>query len=224
MKWINSIILISFILGQQVYAQTMVAKSEKSCIEEAQKVGNGEGKDNVSLECVASFKAKAKELGIQKKTSSGEEVYAYKNIIFLESVSGMVTFSGKSTYLNDVQSVIFDEVNKEIIVLDKQNGILTFSSTLPGNVTPKRVIPASLLKSVTSMGLDLKNDEIVVYSSLYKKASIFSRQANGRGKKSEQRLEIKKNIHNVNSYAPTSSKGEYAFYDEFGTLIGPEKP
>ncbi len=197
---------------------------EKTCVEQAKRVGNGEGKDDISTECVTLFKAKAKEFGIQKKTSKGEDVFAFKNLIFIESAEGLSAFSGQSTYLNDVQSMIVDEVHNEIIVLDKVSGILTFSSTLPGNVTPKRVIPASLLRSVSNIALDLRNEEIVVYSSVFKKAILFSRFANGRGKSNEQKLEIKKTIQNVSSYAPTSSKGDYAFYDEFGSLLSSGRP
>ena len=195
------------------------ALDEGQCQNQGHKVGNGEGHDEISVDCVALFKTKALPGALRKNSSGNSDVYGYKNIIFFETKSEVSYITGKSSRLKDVQFLVLDEVNQEIVVLEKSGTILTFSSLHKGNIGPKRILKAKELLGVKEVGIDLKKNQLLAFNKEQQKVFIYSRLANTKGKKLQKKLDLVKTIGGVGSLKFLEATGELNLYRPNGELI-----
>jgi hypothetical protein len=196
-----------------------LAQDEGQCQIQGSKVGNGEGQDEISLECIALFKSKALP-GARKKNLSGEtEVYGYKNIIFFETKSEVSYITGKSSRLKDVQFIVLDELNQEVVVLEKSGTILTFSSRHKGNIGPKRILKTKELSGIKEIGIDHKKNQILAFKKEQGKVFVYSRLANTSGKKLQKKLDLVKTIDGVGVLRCVEATGELNLYRPNGEFI-----
>lgn len=195
------------------------AQQEGDCRDQGSRVGNGEGHDEILPDCVSLFKSKAATGAYKKNVLGNTEVYAYKNIIFFEDQSGISIITGKSSGLKDVESFVIDELNKEIVVLEKSGAVLTFSTLHKGNIGPKRILMAKQLPGATEVGIDHENNQLVVYNKQMQKAFVFSRLANVRGKKLHKKLDLIKTVDGVGSMKNSKTTGKLSLHRPSGELI-----
>lgn len=188
--------LILFLLISSVCsADTDTAMCEK----EALKFGDGSGKDSIPAECADHFLKKVSPK-LKKVSNDGSViVYAYKNIIFVKDpnskVKGQNVIAGKYTELENIQAITLDEANKEIVVLEENQDILSFSSVITGNVAPKRILKHKELEDASDLLVYKKH--IIVLADKNDEIIFFNREANVHAPEEKKFLSPVRTIRNI---------------------------
>ena len=114
------------------------------CEKQAHNFGDGRGRDYIPNECYDHFLKLASAQASKKSADGKVEVYGYRNIVFIQDPKfkskGQNVIAGSYTELNDIVAIALDEINKEIVVLEKSGAVLFFSSVVTGNVAPLRIL------------------------------------------------------------------------------------
>jgi hypothetical protein len=192
-------ILISFVaifISFFTFADSQVALCER----EAQKFGDGQGKDMIPLECLTHVEKLADKKHKAKSKDGQQSLIAYRNMIFITDhqspIKGQNVIAGKYTELVNIKEILLDEKNQEVVVLEESGDILFFSIVITGNVAPKRILRHDSLDSVST--IRIYQDEVLALDPVHQTLLIFSRNANIHaleGKKNLSPLYRFQNIH-----------------------------
>jgi hypothetical protein len=199
-------LLLTFIFASQLhmsssYAQMTFAE-EVVCTDEAEFYGNGEGKDELNLSCIDLIKKNAVLSARVESTKLKIKFYGHKNIIVADrvftkkiddkEVTKNITdvIAGSSTELKSVKAMVIDEVNEELVVLDKSGDIYFFTSKFSGNIAPLRILKNREIVDAESVSINSEKNEVIVNIPKRKKRFIFSRLANVNAPKDKQKLEV----------------------------------
>lgn len=148
-----------------------------SCEREGMRFGDGEGNDEISSRCEELFLAEASEKLKARSSDGSLSLYAFKNIIFVKDkntkLKGQNVIAGTATNLEHAEAVIFDEVNREIIVLDKSGKILFFDMVMTGNVLPKRMIVHQELEKASQ--IMVFQDHLIAWNPSAEELVFFNR-------------------------------------------------
>jgi CRISPR/Cas system-associated endoribonuclease Cas2 len=169
-----------------------------NCQDQAEKFGNGEGDDVISLECQNTFKQLAKPHGYLESKKFNMKFYGYKNMLLIEKFINKTwkteIVAGKSTELNSIRSLAIDEKNEEIIVLEDTGEVLFFTTKYAGNIAPFRIIKHPELAGADILKIDNKTDQVIISNSRTRRILYFSRMANSKGREGKKNLEVLKNL------------------------------
>lgn len=184
-----------FFICSLCFADTETAMCEK----EASKFGDGSGRDSIPSECAEHFLKKVSPK-LKKISKDGlVTIYAYKNIIFIKDpnskVKGQNVIAGKYTELENIQAITLDEANKEIVVLEENQDILSFSSVITGNVAPKRILKHKELEAASDLLIYKKH--IIVLAEKNNEIIFFNREANIHAPEEKKFLSPVRTIRNV---------------------------
>lgn len=147
------------------------------CEREGMRFGDGEGNDVISSHCEELFRTEANEKLKAKNSDGSYSLHAFKNIIFIKDINsklkGQNIIAGKATNLEDSEAVILDEMNREIIVLDKSGKILFFDMIMTGNVLPKRTIIHKELEKASQ--ILVYQDQLIAWNPTAEELVFFNR-------------------------------------------------
>ena len=187
---------IDSLMAQMTYAEEVV------CSDSAELYGNGEGRDELNVNCISSVKKNAEPLAVVDSASLKVKFYGHKNIIiadrvFTKKIDGKdvvknITdvIAGSNTELKSIKSLILDEANEELVVLEKNGDIFFFTSKFSGNIAPLRILRHKEIVEADSIAIDSQKNEIVITVSKHRKRYFFSRLANINAPKEKQKLDI----------------------------------
>lgn len=165
------------------------------CENQFDNFGNGKGEDFISPDCIKNFKQMSALAATKEYKESDEKkilFYSFRNAVIIERYSkttlSVDVIAGSNTELKVIKSLDYDHKNKEILVLEENGDVLTYSSFITGNVAPHRILRHKDLTSADEISVDSLHDEIAVYDKKNKNAFIFSRFANINGRKENQKI------------------------------------
>lgn len=201
MKLTKIFIVSSLLLSSMVYSQDgRIGVCEK----EAERFGNGLGRDYIPFECVDLIKQAASAAAL--KTSSDGKIVAFgdRNIIFIKENEKVRVIAGSYTELEDILSVAIDEVHHEVAVLDQNGDVRFYSSRITGNVAPLRVIKHKDLEGAVDLVINTKSNEVIVLNKTQRSLLFFSRLANYYAPEKMKRLSVLRKISNLQSFENVS--------------------
>lgn len=179
------------------------------CEEEIDTFGDGTGRDLISDSCIQKVKDSGNKKTIKKSLDEKIVIYGFRNMIVIENpdskMKGQNIIAGKYTELNHIQSLFFDEKNREIIILQKSGDILFFSSVITGNVAPLRVIRNKELEGAVDLVLNSKNGELIVLNKEKKEFQFYKRSGNIHAPEKKRNTEMLRAVENI--------KGDYLKFD-----------
>ena len=199
----KKILFITIVLGVYNYISDskaeFISDAEKIvCQDQTENFGNGKGYDIISENCIRSYKLMASAAAKKESKLLGMKFYGYLNMILVETNLGSTTvtnvITGNSTELKNIISLDYDELNKEIVVLEQSGKISFYSYKITGNVAPFRVLNHVELSGASEVTVDSKRDLVIVNNPISKKVLFFSRLANIHDGKEKQKLEVVKKI------------------------------
>ncbi len=196
-------ILFFILTFKDTWAENNFAE-EVVCSDQVEFFGSGEGRDELSLPCLSFYKNNSiKETQVQS-AKLNVNFYGYKNAIVAErtitkkngdkEIVQKITdvIAGSSTELKNIKSLLIDEKNEELIVLEKSGDIYFYTTKFSGNIAPLRIIRSKEIQDVDTIALDLEKDQIILTSKKMKKKFYLSRLGNIFAPKEKQKLEILK--------------------------------
>ncbi len=184
-------------------AQVLANEAQlEQCEKEGRNFGNGQGRDYLPFECFNLFLSAANPAAIKKSNGGKFSAYGYRNIVFIKDPSARIglqnIIAGSSTLITEVVALAIDEVNKEIAVLDKSGDILFFSSTITGNIAPKRVLKAKELDGAHDLVINSVRQEVIALNKQNHDLVVFSREANFFGVEGKKKLGLIRSVDGVN--------------------------
>jgi len=197
------ILLISFFLIGQISIldskAAVVSEAEiLVCQDKAENYGNGKGDDTISENCMELVRMQASASAKKESASLKMKFFGFRNMILVESSLGALTkthiIAGNSTELKNIIALDFDELNKEIVVLEKSGKVSFYSYKITGNVAPFRTLNHGELPGASEVAVDSKRDIVIVKNPISQKVLFFSRLANIHAGKGKQKLEVLKTI------------------------------
>ncbi len=180
----------------------MTFAEEVVCSDEAEFYGNGEGRDELNPNCIQLIKKNATTSAQAESTKFKVKFYGHKNIIIADRVftkkienkeivkNVTDVIAGTNTEIKAVKTLAIDEINEELVVLDKNGDIYFFTTKFSGNIAPLRILKHKDILEADSFSIDSQKNEIIVNVTKYKKRYVFSRLANINAPKDKQKLEI----------------------------------
>lgn len=162
------------------------------CEKEGHNFGDGRGRDYIPTECYDHFFKLAAPQAMKKSGDGKIVVYGHRNIVFIldPSVNSnrQNVIAGSYTELNEIVAVALDEVNKEIVVLEKSGAILFFSSVITGNVAPLRILKNKGLDGASDLVVNAKKQEVIILNSNDHEIHFYSRLANDQGREGHKQI------------------------------------
>jgi hypothetical protein len=199
-------IFLAFILINGIHINSSLAQmtfaEEVVCSDEAEFYGNGEGRDELNPNCIQLIKKNATTSAQAESTKFKVKFYGHKNIIIADRVftkkienkeivkNVTDVIAGTNTEIKAVKTLAIDEINEELVVLDKNGDIYFFTTKFSGNIAPLRILKHKDILEADSFSIDSQKNEIIVNVTKYKKRYVFSRLANINAPKDKQKLEI----------------------------------
>jgi len=202
----NKLLILLFLFGiniKLVNAAEAVPGEEEilTCQDQADVFGNGKSDDIISKFCLELFIKQSPPSARVEFPSGKIKFYGYRNMIIIEKESNnrrvKEIIAGNSTELKSIQALAFDENNKEIVALDESGEVLSFTTTITGNIAPYRILRNKEIEGASELVIDYTRDQIIVNNKKTKKILFFSRLANINGRKGKQRLMVLKTINTL---------------------------
>ncbi len=193
------IIILSFslLMSLNLHAELETDAKVSLCEKEAEKFGNGEGSDSISLSCQDLFSTLA--LSNARKLSSDKKIslISFRNMIIVTKGLKKEIIAGQYTHLKNVIALSYDEKNREVVVLEESGDILTFSTVITGNVAPLRVIRHPEIEGAADIIILPERNEIGVLHGSRRELLFFSRLGNFHGREGRQNLAVRRQVHQV---------------------------
>ncbi len=200
-KLLIMIFSLSGFIFNQSYAQITFAE-EVVCTDEAEFYGNGEGKDELNVNCINKFKKNAAASARVESEKLKVKFYGHKNIIIADRIITKTidgkeivknltdVIAGTSTELKSVKAMTIDETNEELVVLDHNGDVYFFTTKFSGNIAPFRILRHNDLAQAESVSIDAQKNEVILHIPKMKKRYVFSRLANINAPIGKQKIEI----------------------------------
>ena len=171
------------------------------CEKQAHNFGDGRGRDYIPIECYDYFLKLVSPQAIKKSVDGKIVVYGYRNIVFIKDPSykskGQNVIAGSYTELNDILALALDEINKEIVVLEKSGAVLFFSSVVTGNVAPLRILKNKDLLGASDIVVNAKKQEVIILNKNDHEIHFYSRLANDQGREGKKNNSLLFRLENI---------------------------
>lgn len=193
----SSVFIRDFEVGKSISTQQI-----RTCQVQAQDYGDEIKPKNPDQNCSSGFLARAMPQAVRWSEEGDLFVFGYSNILFMRkkitSDFGQIKFNeslvtGKYSQLKKIHAISLDPKNEEIAVLEgESHRILILTTQFGGNLAPFRSIKLEELQGAVSLAIDPVNDEIAFANPLLGKIYFLSRLADEEGRKSENRLNLRR--------------------------------
>ena len=171
------------------------------CEKQAHNFGDGRGRDYIPTECYDYFFKLIAPQALKKSVDGKISIYGYRNIVFIldPSVNSkrQNVIAGNYTELNDIVTVALDEINKEIVVLEKSGAVLFFSSVITGNVAPLRILKNKDLNGASDIVVNAKKQEVIILNNNNHEIHFYSRLANDLGREGKKKNTLLRRFENI---------------------------
>ena len=174
------------------------------CEKEAERFGNGLGKDRIPFECVELMRLAAPVAAVKSSADGKVIAFGHRNIVFIKQNDKVSVIAGNYTELEEILGLAIDDVNQEVAVLDQKGDVRFYSSYITGNVAPLRVIKHKDLEGAVDLVIDTKNDEVIVLNKIHRSLVFFSRLANYHGPEKIKRMKILRKIEKLQAFESLS--------------------
>lgn len=159
------------------------------CAHAADQYQNGRDRPTVDGTCLSAYLHAASPSAVRRTDDNSLFVFAQGNMLVMEKqviasrapatataipttvpaadatvepISKTEIIAGSGSKLASPRAIALDTKNNELIVLNNENTILVFSSTMGGNLAPIRSFTSKALFGATSLAVDTVKDEIWV--------------------------------------------------------------
>lgn len=158
------------------------------CFDQAKQFGRGKDKSDqvIDPQCIQKAMNQAATNARGLSESGALQAFGYANVLVVKKLNPLIerTIAGPSTELQNIIATAVDELNNEVFVYDDvKKSVFVFTTTMGGNLAPKRTLQLDGLNGVVSIAVDSKRDELFV--ALEREVAVFSRLANKDGKRAE---------------------------------------
>jgi hypothetical protein len=201
MKLTQIFIFSTLLLSTMAYSQD---GNMSMCEKEAERFGNGLGRDHIPFECVDVMKQAASAAAVKSSSDGKILAYGHRNIVFIKQNEKIRVIAGSYTELEDILSIAIDEVNQEVAVLDQKGDVRFYSSYITGNVAPLRVIKHKNLEGAVDLVINTKSNEVIVLNKAQRSLLFFSRLANYHAPEKIKRMNVVRKISNLKSFERVS--------------------
>jgi hypothetical protein len=150
--------------------------SVKSCLESLPEASIGKIRADLISSCLSDIEKKAKPSATGESLDGKFKFFGYKDILIFYKDDQFHYYFGPNTYLKDIKALTFDEIKKEIIVLDHDH-LLTFPLKHSGNIGPSRILENKTLIEASDVEIDSHSGQIIVVNTKAKELQFFSREA-----------------------------------------------
>ena len=216
MRRIEKKIILTFLAISSLSIKVYASNCEKA----AQLIGSGRGVDQLNSDCIEYVKKQTPPARVIEDLVTKKKIMSHKNMILIEKENGQNDLiAGKSTGLSEVVAITKGFSTDEIIVLDIQGKVMTFNIGHVGNIGPIRVFNYPGFAGAKQIFADKKNQEIIVFNHLQKKAYFFSVFANSKNKKAKKFSVVSRVVKGVSQSKLNIQDGSVTFYDDVGSII-----
>ncbi len=168
-----------FIIIQWGFAQGI---GVDNCVDSGYQYGDGKGTALYLDQCYSMAQEQGDIKLIRVSALEKWRAVAFKNMIFIENKEKALekpeVQAGSSTGLTNVVAMDFDEYNKELFVINGEDGeILVFTLNIIGNVAPLRKLTSRYLVKAEDLAVDVVGNNIFVYNSHLSNIYVFKRDA-----------------------------------------------